>query len=194
MKWNEVAQACPTLCNPMDCSLPGSSVHEIFQARIPEWVAISCSRGSSRPRDRTQVFRIAGRRSTIWATREALVSTVYIRQSPSPSSSHSPFPLATRLFVLYICLCFCFVNKIIYMNFSLFYSWNIPFHLTFLPSPRKKKFFLSFNVQISPLCWKLREWGQALSILWNTAERALVQAVMKTATLFLLGAGNTSDL
>ena len=42
-----VAQSCPTLCNSMDCSLPGSSVHGIFQARILEWVAISFSRGSS---------------------------------------------------------------------------------------------------------------------------------------------------
>ena len=47
----EVIQSCPTLCNPTDCSLPGFSVHEIFQARVLEWVAISFSRGSSRPRD-----------------------------------------------------------------------------------------------------------------------------------------------
>ena len=46
------AQSSLTLCNPMDCSLPGFSVHEIFQARILEWVAISISRGSSQPRDR----------------------------------------------------------------------------------------------------------------------------------------------
>ena len=71
VKWSEVAQSCPTLCNPMD-SLPGSSVHGILQARILEWVAISFSRGSSWPRDRTQVSCIAGRRFTIWATREAL--------------------------------------------------------------------------------------------------------------------------
>ena len=49
----EVAQSCPTLCNPMDSSQPGSSIHGIFQARILEWIAISFSRGSSRPRDRT---------------------------------------------------------------------------------------------------------------------------------------------
>ena len=48
-------------CDPMDCSLTGSSVHGIFQARILEWVAISFSRGSSRPRDRTQVTCIVGR-------------------------------------------------------------------------------------------------------------------------------------
>ena len=48
-----------TLCDPVDCSPSGSSVHGILQARVLEWVAISFSRGSSRPRDRTQVSRIA---------------------------------------------------------------------------------------------------------------------------------------
>ena len=64
VKVSEVAQSCPTLCYPMDCSPPGSSVHGILQARILEWVAISFSRGSSQPGDRTQVSRIAGRRFT----------------------------------------------------------------------------------------------------------------------------------
>ena len=50
-----VAQSCPTLCNPMDCSRPGSSVHGILQTRILEWVAISSSRGSSRPRYQTHI-------------------------------------------------------------------------------------------------------------------------------------------
>ena len=54
-------QSYPTLGDPMDCCPPGSSVHGISQARILEWAAISYSRGSSRPRDRTQVSRIAGR-------------------------------------------------------------------------------------------------------------------------------------
>ena len=49
MKVVSVTQSCPTLCNPMDCGLPGSSVHGILQARILEWVAIPFSRGSSRP-------------------------------------------------------------------------------------------------------------------------------------------------
>ena len=57
----EVTQSCPTLCDPTDCSLPGSSVHGIFQARVLEWVAISFSRGSSRPRDQTRVSLIVGR-------------------------------------------------------------------------------------------------------------------------------------
>ena len=75
MKWSEVPQSCPTLCDPMDwCSPPGSSIHGILQARILEWVAISLSRGSSQPRDRTQVSCIVGRRFTVWATREAVYS------------------------------------------------------------------------------------------------------------------------
>ena len=60
-----VAQSCLTLCNPMDYSPGGSSVHGILQARILEWVAIPFSRGSSRPRDRTRVSCIAGRFFTI---------------------------------------------------------------------------------------------------------------------------------
>ena len=67
VKWSEVAQSCPTLCDPMDCSPPGSSVHGILQARVLEWVAISFSRGSSRPRDQTQVSRIADRCFNLWA-------------------------------------------------------------------------------------------------------------------------------
>ena len=50
------AQSCPTLCDPMDSSPPGSSVHGILQARILEWVAISFSRGSSQPRDRILIL------------------------------------------------------------------------------------------------------------------------------------------
>ena len=69
--WSEVAQLCPTLCDPMDCSLSGSSVHGIFQARVLEWIAISFSRGSSQPRNWTPVPHIAGRCFTVWATREA---------------------------------------------------------------------------------------------------------------------------
>ena len=63
---NEVAQSCPTFCNPVGCSRPGSSVHGILQARILKWVAISFSRGSSQPKDRTQVSCIAGRCFNLW--------------------------------------------------------------------------------------------------------------------------------
>ena len=63
----KVAYLCPTLCDPMDYT-----VHQILQARILEWVAVPFSRGSSQPRDQTQVCSIAGRFFTSWATREAL--------------------------------------------------------------------------------------------------------------------------
>ena len=65
------AQLCLILCDAMDCSLPGSSVHGILQARILEWVVFPFSRGSSKPRDPTQVSHIAGGFFTIRATREA---------------------------------------------------------------------------------------------------------------------------
>ena len=66
-----VAKSCQTLCDPMDGSPPGSSVHGIFQARILEWVAIPFSRGSSQARDWDCVSCTAGWFFTIWATREA---------------------------------------------------------------------------------------------------------------------------
>ena len=76
------SQLCPTLCNPnhTDCSPPGSSVNEIFQARILEWVAIPFSRGSSRPRDRTLVSCISC--SGRWI--------------PSPTSEDTPEFMLTR--------------------------------------------------------------------------------------------------
>ena len=73
-----VTQSCLTLCDPVDCSPPGSSVRGILQARTLEWVAILFSRGSSWPRDQTQVSSITGGFFTIWDTRE---------KSPSPKMS-----------------------------------------------------------------------------------------------------------
>ena len=65
-----VAESYLILCDPTECSPPGSSVHGISQVRIPEWVAISFSRGPSQPRNRTQVSCVAGRFFTVQATRE----------------------------------------------------------------------------------------------------------------------------
>ena len=91
-----VAQSCLTLCDPMDrgawqssCSPPGSSVHGILQARIVEWVAMPSSRGSSQPRDQTQVSHLVGGFFTIWATREA---QEYWRGYPTPSPGDLRFP------------------------------------------------------------------------------------------------------
>ena len=75
---SEVAQSCPIGSDPMDYSLRGSFIHGIFQARILEWVAISFSRGSSQPRDRTRVSRIVDRHFTIWATREVCVIEIML--------------------------------------------------------------------------------------------------------------------
>ena len=67
---------CPTLCDPVDCSPPGSSVHGIFQARVLEWVAISFSKGSSQCRDWNWVSCIAGRCFTLWPCLHVLIGWV----------------------------------------------------------------------------------------------------------------------
>ena len=86
-----VAHSCLTLCDSMDCSLPGFSVHGILQERILEQIAFS--RGSSWHRDRTQVSCIVGRLFTIWATMEA------------PGRSQVNTPLKSQPFPLSGCLC-----------------------------------------------------------------------------------------
>ena len=88
-----VAQSCPTLCNPIDCSPPVSSVHWIFQARILEWVALSYSRQSSQLIGWTWVSCITGRFFIIWATREA--------QNGDNSWTNR---------IIFSCLINCFVN------------------------------------------------------------------------------------
>ena len=71
LSWSLCCADCCSLCDPMDCSPPGSSFHVILQARKREWSAMLSFRGSSQPRDQTQVSLIAGGFLTIWATREA---------------------------------------------------------------------------------------------------------------------------
>ena len=72
-EWVLVTLPCPTLCDPMNCGLSGSSVYEILEVRLLEWVAISFFRESSRPGNQTWVSCIAGRFFTIWAGREGRV-------------------------------------------------------------------------------------------------------------------------
>ena len=91
-----------TLCDPVDCSLPGSSIHGIFQTRVLEWAAISHSRGPSPPRDKTRVSHTVGRCFTSWATREVCQIMVEVMRIMSPPSEgprrallHSaPYPAA----------------------------------------------------------------------------------------------------
>ena len=75
-----VAQLHPILCDPMDCSPPGSSVHGILQARVLEWVAIPFSKVSSWPKNQAQVSCIADRFFTLWATKEAQLCILIITQ------------------------------------------------------------------------------------------------------------------
>ena len=98
VKESEVAQSCPTLGDPMNCSPPGSSLRGILQARVLEWVAISFSRRSSQPRDRTQVSRIAGRRFIIWAT--VIDILTYFFQVYSPLLIPSFSDISFCLFIL----------------------------------------------------------------------------------------------
>ena len=78
-EWSEVTQSCLTLCYPMDCSLPASSVHGMFQAIVLEWIAISFSRVSSQTRDWIWVSRIVDRHFTIWATREVIYMYTHVK-------------------------------------------------------------------------------------------------------------------
>ena len=84
-----VVQSCPILCDPIDGSPPGSPVPGILQARILEWVAMPSSRGSSQPRDWTQVSLSASGFFTIWATRE---THEYWSGWPIPSPGALPNP------------------------------------------------------------------------------------------------------
>ena len=96
LRWNSYsfmwvhAQSCPTLCEPKDCSLPGSSVHGILQARILEWVAISFSRGSSQPRDWARVS---------WSGRQIPYhcTTWEAHGSPIPHREYNEEPPAAQL-------------------------------------------------------------------------------------------------
>ena len=107
-KWSEVAQSCPTLCDPMDCSLPGSSVHGILQARILEWVSMPSFRESSWPRDRTRVSHIVDRCFTVWATRRNRPNCLNFSLSDTNWDDFPFFPL----FQFYIIVSFCFYNQI----------------------------------------------------------------------------------
>ena len=102
VKWNcccccyLVAQLCPTLCDPVDCSPPGSPVHGILQARTLEWVVMPSSRRFSQPRDQTPVSWIAGKFFTDWDTRKAQNETTR-NQNVSGKSFKSPRRYGTHM-------------------------------------------------------------------------------------------------
>ena len=117
-----VTQLCPTLCNPLDCSLPGSSVHGILQARILEWVAVPASRGSFQPKVRTQISCITGRFITTWATRETQ-ELLTISQSHTTSGN-------TRLCISYQYSTPAFPGFVVVLSLRCFGKINI-WHFTF---------------------------------------------------------------
>ena len=88
----KLLQSCPTLCDPIDYSPPGSSVHGILQARILEWVATSSSKGSSQPRDRT------------WVSCDSCVAGRFFSTEPpgKPTIHMSPTYKEERMFILFI--------------------------------------------------------------------------------------------
>ena len=118
-----VAQSRPTLCNPTDCSPPGSSDHGILQARILEWVATPFSRVSSRPRDGTQVSWIAGRFFAIWATGKPLEEQYNVKKMVRVSTHALLLNLVGRIlsdslcFTTEITMCFFFSSVLIWFVF-----------------------------------------------------------------------------
>ena len=109
----------------MDCSLPGSSLHGILQTRVLEWVAISFSRGSSRPRDWTRVFLIPGRPFNLWTTRkEELVNFTHKIHSPH-HGLQGPLDLASDVF-LTSCLSSLCCPVWVLPHWLPCWFWNIP--------------------------------------------------------------------
>ena len=82
---------CLTLCDPVDCSPPGSSVYGILQARILEWIGMPSSRGSSQPRDQTHVSCIS------CIGRQILYHCSPWEDTPLPPNIHSPMPATPAL-------------------------------------------------------------------------------------------------
>ena len=130
-----VAQLCPTPCNPMDCSPPGSSDHGILQARILEWMGISFSRGSSQPRDWTHISCIADRLFYHLCSVNTLSRASGTMLNRSGKSRHPClFPiLGKRNFLFftfkYNISFFFFLNRMIFIKFRKFPSTSgTPIH------------------------------------------------------------------
>ena len=121
----KVAQSCPTLCNPVDYIF-----HGILQARILEWVAIPFSRGSSQPRDWTQVSCIAGGFFTIWVTREG---QEYWSGQPIPSPANLPNP-GMFSYILICLVTFCYWKKLVFHSNNFYFFYFCILHLMYFKS------------------------------------------------------------
>ena len=155
-KWSEVTQSCPTLCDPVDCSPPGSSIHGILQARILEWVAISFFRRSSWPKDQTQISHIAGRHFNLWATREACVQI--------PLSIILGLYLEVELLDHLAILCLLFFDKAASNAFKIALQNHLYQGMNILPLPASFTFSLNVDVMTGTSATVLElkalwEWG-----------------------------------
>ena len=140
----KVIQSCPTLCNPMDCSLPGSSVHGILQARILEWVAVPFVSGSSQPRNRTGVschcrwilYQLSYQRSP-YKLNHYLIPDIFITPIRNTHPLAVTSLLTSKLFTT-ICLLSVSFNLPI-LNIS--YTWNHTVLLSCVDSSTYHNFF-----------------------------------------------------
>ena len=152
-----VAQSCPTLCDPEDCSLPGFSVHGFLQARILGWIAIPFSRGTSQPRNRTLVSCITGRFFTVWATEKSQVYTEPLFEFPQ---SYSKFPLA---------IYFAYGNVSFHVTLSIHFTLSSPLpivHMSILYVCPVNEFFTTIFLD-SYIC--VRIWYLSFSF-WLTSH------------------------
>jgi len=141
----------------MDCSLPGSSLHGILQARVLEWGAISFSRGSSRPRDQTRVSHIPGRGFNLWATREA--------RTPSKSNSWALTGIIWAAKSTALCLC----TLPLRVQGPVIFSKRLPLELRKSSSPLRS--FTEVRNQFLPGQGKQRTW-QGSRGLWGNRKEA----------------------
>ena len=138
-----INDAVKSLSHSMDCSLPGSSLHGILQARVLEWVAISFSRGSSPPRNRTWVSRIAGRHFNLWAT--------------TTSRNHPHFEISLAEHWMYLTCMFEIYEEIGIE------SWKPSFAKCFYVRNERRK--LSFRLRYKEILW--RQWLRK-KLVWNS--------------------------
>ena len=128
---SEVAQSGLTLCNPMNCSLRGSSIHGIFQARLLELVAIAFSRWSSWHRDRTRVSHIVGRHFTFWASFFSFIFNWLVSFLLSFALQVKLFHFIYLFIYLFILDCVDFINVCINSSlFLLVFVWFCICHLS----------------------------------------------------------------
>ena len=131
----KVAQSCPTFCDPMYCSLPGSSIHGILQARILEWGAMTSSRGSFPPRDRTWTSHIAGRFFTVRAPCGECMLDKEEKERGTQGRSKAQIQVRQNCQMVQVS-----VNILCPAGVPLSYSW-IPTSPRFLQTPAEIYFF-----------------------------------------------------